>query len=113
MAQDIITPADRIKFVQATLAVVNGKWKLPILMSMHQGVNRFRDLQRSVPTITTRVLSKELKDLEANNLVIRKVKEGKPVAVEYILAPYSASLTPVVSEMIKWGKQHHKTAKKH
>jgi len=75
-------------------------------MSMHAGVNRFRDLQRSIPTITTRVLSKELKDLEQNKFIIRKVHDSYPVAIEYILTPYSYTLNPIVDEMIKWGRQN-------
>ena len=108
MKQDITTIADKIRYVQDTLNVINGKWKLPILLSMYAGKSRFRDLQRNIPNITTRVLSKELKDLEASKLIIRIVHEGHPVGIEYKLTTYSFTLTPVVDEMIKWGKQHSK-----
>ena len=99
---------NRITHVQTTLQAINGKWKLPILMSMYAGKSRFRDIQRNIPQITTRVLSKELKDLEASKLIIRIVTDGHPVSVEYKLTTYSYTLTPVVDEMIKWGKQHSK-----
>ena len=99
---------NRIAHVQNTLQAINGKWKLPILMSMYAGKSRFRDIQRNIPQITTRVLSKELKDLEASKLIIRIVQDGHPVSVEYKLTTYSYTLTPVVDEMIKWGKQHSK-----
>lgn len=99
---------NRIAHVQTTLQAINGKWKLPILMSMYAGKSRFRDIQRNIPQITTRVLSKELKDLEASKLIIRIVTDGHPVSVEYKLTTYSYTLTPVVDEMIKWGKQHSK-----
>jgi DNA-binding HxlR family transcriptional regulator len=108
MKQDITTIADKIRYVQDSLNVINGKWKLPILLSMYAGKSRFRDLQRNIPNITTRVLSKELKDLEASKLIIRIVHEGQPVSIEYKLTTYSFTLTPVVDEMIKWGKQHSK-----
>jgi len=98
----------RIIHVQNTLSVINGKWKLPILLSMYSGKNRFRDIQRSIPNITTRVLSKELKDLEASKLIIRIVHDSYPVSIEYKLTSYSHTLTPLVDEMIKWGKQHAK-----
>jgi DNA-binding HxlR family transcriptional regulator len=52
--------------------------------------------------------TKELKDLEANKLIIRIVHDGHPVAIEYKLTSHSFTLTPVVDEMIKWGKQHSK-----
>jgi DNA-binding HxlR family transcriptional regulator len=108
MKQDITTLSEKIGYVQDTMAVINGKWKLPILMSMFDGKSRFRDLQRNIPNITTRVLSKELKDLESNKLIIRVVQDTYPVTIDYKLTTYSFSLTPVVSEMIKWGKQHKK-----
>ncbi len=108
MKQDITTLQDKINYIQDTLAIINGKWKLPILMSMFDGKSRFRDLQRCIPAITTRVLSKELKDLEANKLIIRVVNNTYPVTIDYKLTTYSFTLTPVVAEMIKWGKQRTK-----
>jgi DNA-binding HxlR family transcriptional regulator len=108
MKQDITTISDKIGFVQGTLQAISGKWKLPILLSMYAGKNRFRDIQRNIPNITTRVLSKELKDLEASKLIIRIVHGSYPVSIEYKLTTYSFTLTPVVDEMIKWGKQHSK-----
>lgn len=99
---------DKIKYVQDTLYVISGKWKLPILMTMFDGTDRFRDLQRNVTGITTRVLSKELKDLEANKLIVRTVHDTYPVTITYTIAPYSYTLKPVVEEMIAWGKQHRK-----
>ena len=108
MKQNIVTITDKIRYVQDTLLVINGKWKLPILMSMYSGKSRFRDLQRNIPAITTRVLSKELKDLESNKLIVRIVHDTYPVTIDYKLTSYSYTLTPVVDEMIKWGKQHSK-----
>jgi DNA-binding HxlR family transcriptional regulator len=108
MAKEVSKIADKISQVQTTLSVINGKWKLPILLSMYSGVSRFRDLQRNIPNITTRVLSKELKDLEASKLILRVVHDSHPVSIEYKLTTYSFTLTPVVDEMIKWGKQHSK-----
>jgi len=108
MKQKSSTSADKIAYVQDTLNVINGKWKLPILISMYEGKSRFRDLQRSIPAITTRVLSKELKDLESNKLIVRIVNDTRPVTIDYKLTTFSYTLTPVVDEMIKWGKQHSK-----
>jgi len=99
---------NRIAYVQTTLQAISGKWKVPILMSMYAGKSRFRDIQRNIPQITTRVLSKELKDLEAAKLILRIVHDWHPVSIEYKLTSYSFTLTPVVDEMIKWGKQHSK-----
>ncbi|MCD9019265.1 winged helix-turn-helix transcriptional regulator [Parachryseolinea silvisoli] len=98
----------KIKYVQDTLYVISGKWKLPILLAMNFGARRFRDIQRAVPKITTKVLSKELKDLETNLLVIRTVYDTSPVTVEYTVSPYCKSLKPLVDEMILWGYNHRK-----
>jgi len=97
-----------LKPVTDALYVLNGKWKLPILISMYSGISRFRELQRNIPNITTRVLSKELKDLESNKLIIRIVHDSHPVSIEYKLTTYSFTLTPVVDEIIKWGRQHER-----
>lgn len=106
-AQQLST-ADKIKYLQDTLYVISGKWKLPILMAMYEGADRFRDLQRSVSNITTRVLSKELKDLEMNKLIVRNVHDTYPVSITYTLTLYAYTLTPLADEMIKWGQQHRK-----
>lgn len=96
-----------MKYLQDTLFVIGGKWKLPVLRAISMDCYRFRDIQRSVPFITTRVLSKELKHLEENKLIIRTVYEA-PLAVEYKLAKYTRSLLPVIEVMILWGKNHRK-----
>jgi DNA-binding HxlR family transcriptional regulator len=100
-----MTEEQAMKYLQDTLFVVGGKWKLPILRAIHSGNYRFRDIQRSVLLITTKVLSKELKHLEENKLVIRTVYHS-PLAVEYKVSNYTLSLLPVIKEMILWGKNH-------
>ena len=103
----------QIKHLQDTLYVVNGKWKLPVLVAIHQGASRFRDIQRSVNGITTKVLSKELKDLEQNKLVVRRVYDTSPPTVEYTTSSYCDTLQKMILEMIDWGKNHrHKIREK-
>jgi DNA-binding HxlR family transcriptional regulator len=109
MPREKLSMTHKINYVQDTLYAISGKWKLPILMTMYEGISRFRDLQRGIPSISTRVLSKELKDLEANKLITRKVLDTYPETIEYTLTPYSYSLKPVVEAMISWGRQHRKT----
>ncbi|MFZ0596895.1 MAG: helix-turn-helix domain-containing protein [Flavobacterium sp.] len=111
MQKDILTTEQKIRYVQDTLFVISGKWKLPILIAINQGSNRFRDISRSVAPITTKVLSKELRELEQNKLVIRKVYDTSPVLVEYTVSSYCKSLTPLVEEMILWGKNHREKIK--
>ncbi|WP_246484952.1 winged helix-turn-helix transcriptional regulator [Chitinophaga qingshengii] len=95
--------------VRDALDVINGKWKLPIIIAISRGHKRFRDIERNIPKITSKVLSKELKDLEAHKLVKRSVFDSQPVTVEYTLTPYAATLNPVIDALFAWGTQHRKT----
>jgi DNA-binding HxlR family transcriptional regulator len=100
-----MTDQQAMKHLQDTLFVIGGKWKMPILRALHHGASRYREIQRNVPNITTRVLSKELKHLEENMLVERKVY-ASPLAVEYKLSQYAYSLIPILEHMVLWGKNH-------
>ncbi|CAD0009719.1 winged helix-turn-helix transcriptional regulator [Flavobacterium chungangense] len=86
--------------------VIGGKWKLMIIISMARGNKRFTEIQKQVSGISARVLSSELKDLEMNGLIVKKVENGYPVTIEYELLPYSHTLEEVVGAMTKWGMQH-------
>jgi DNA-binding HxlR family transcriptional regulator len=99
---------EEVQALQDTIYVIGGKWKLPIINSLCNGNRRFRDIERSIPGITTRMLSRELKEMEANKLVKRTVTPNTPVMVEYTVTSYCRSLGDIILEMIKWGKQHRK-----
>jgi DNA-binding HxlR family transcriptional regulator len=86
--------------------VLNGKWKLPIIGSLLYGKKRFKELERDIPKITPRMLSKELKELEINSIITRTVQNTIPVKVEYELSASGRSLNTVLDAMITWGKQH-------
>ena len=92
--------------VQDTLYVVGGKWKLVILsILINEGTQRFGELSRA-SGISPRILSKELQELEMNELVKRDVKKTKPVTVEYSATDYSYTLSEVIDAMIRWGENH-------
>lgn len=98
-----------IQFVLAlndTLNVINGKWKLPIIGSLLFEKRRFTEIQRNIPKITPRMLSKELKDLEMNGMVKRTVYDTNPISVEYELTDSAKSLSDVLDKMLEWGLQH-------
>jgi DNA-binding HxlR family transcriptional regulator len=99
---------EEVQALQDTIYVIGGKWKLPIINSLCNGNKRFRDIERSIPGITTRMLSRELKEMEANKLVKRTVTPNTPVMVEYTVTSYCRSFGDIILEMIKWGKQHRK-----
>jgi DNA-binding HxlR family transcriptional regulator len=92
--------------VQDALYVLNGKWKLPIIIALNEGNKRFGEIQKNVAGIASKVLSSELKILELNGFVIRQVYNEFPVLVEYELTEYSNSLKNVITALTDWGLQH-------
>ena len=97
--------------VSDALYAIGGKWKLMIIIAMARGNKRFTEIQRQVTGISARVLSSELKELELNGFIIKKVENGYPVTIEYELLPYSHTLEEVVGAMTKWGMQHREKVK--
>jgi DNA-binding HxlR family transcriptional regulator len=69
--------------VKDALYVLNGKWKLPLIISLQEGPLRFNEIQKSVGEITPKILSKELKDLELNEFVVRRVLKTTPLTLNY------------------------------
>lgn len=94
--------------VRDALDILNGKWKLQIILCLTFGKKRFRQIQREIPGITPKMLSKELKDLEVNGLASRHVYDSVPVTVEYELTRYGRTLKPLIVELHKWGAAHRK-----
>ena len=90
------------------LDIFNGKWKIVIMCSLNERKKRFKELQRDVGKFTGKMLSKELKELEINELVKRTVLDTKPVTVEYELTSYGGSLEKVITELVSWGLKHRK-----
>ena len=105
MARD---QSEELRALQDTLYFIGGKWRLPIVNSICNGNRRFREIERSIPGITTRMLSKELKEMEMNKLVKRTVYDESPVLVEYEPTEYCRSFGKIIMEMINWGREHRK-----
>ena len=95
-----------IRPVRDVIELIGGKWKLPIIIALSFGHQRFKELQRQIEGITPRMLSKELKDLEINGLVNRSVFNTTPVTVEYNLTEYGKTLDKVIEVMREWGTSH-------
>ena len=100
--------SEELRALQDTLYFIGGKWRLPIINSICNGNRRFREIERSIPGITTRMLSKELKEMEMNKLVKRTVYDDSPVLVEYAPTEHCRSFGGIIMEMINWGKAHRK-----
>jgi DNA-binding HxlR family transcriptional regulator len=92
--------------IRDALDVLSGKWKLQIIIAISAGNNRFREIERAVTGITSKVLTKELKDLEEHQLIRRTVYTGTPVLVEYTLDEYAESLENVIVALNEWGTGH-------
>lgn len=92
---------------ELTLAVIGGKWKLIILWHLGlEGTKRFSELKRMIPQITQKMLTNQLRELEDDLLVERKVYAEVPPRVEYSLTEYGVSLMPVLRLMYDWGKSY-------
>lgn len=92
--------------VSDALYVLSGKWKLPIIIALTFDNKRFGQISKEISKITDRMLAKELRELETNQLIIRKVYDTIPVTVEYSLTEYGKSLDPVIRELAMWGMNH-------
>jgi len=102
--------ANYVLAVNETLNVINGKWKMPIMASLFFGKKRYGALVKEIPKINSRMLSKELRDLEANGIVTRTVYNTIPVSVEYELTKSGRAFEKVVNAMLEWGLEHRKIA---
>lgn len=92
---------------ELTLAVIGGKWKLIILWHLGlEGTKRFSELRKLIPGITQKMLTNQLRELEEDKLVMRKVYPEVPPRVEYSMTEYGESLMPVLRSMYDWGKKY-------
>ena len=96
--------------VETTLTMLSGKWKLMIIYYLLEGTKRFNQLQRDLNGVTHRTLSKQLKEMVEDELVIRKDYGEIPPRVEYKLSALGQSLAPVLSSMHEWGEQYEQRA---
>jgi len=94
--------------VQDALDVLSGKWKLPILTALKLGNKRFKEISKATNGITDKVLARELKEMEANQLVTRTVYEAFPPKVEYSITEHALSLDSVLIPLRNWGNNHRK-----
>lgn len=97
--------------VETTLSLIGNKWKVLILRDLMTGTKRFGELKRSVGDVSQKVLTAQLRDMEENGLVSRKVYAEVPPRVEYSLTPLGESLSPILSAMKNWGENFKETLK--
>ncbi len=97
---------ESINAINDALYVLNGKWKIMVIKALNEGPKRFSELERCIDGISPKALSKELKELELNEIVFRKVYNTIPVKIIYELTPYSDSLKEIIDCLGDWGLQH-------
>jgi len=99
----------RMRSVQDAMDALNGKWKIAIISSICcYGKRRFSDILNDVEGVSNRMLSKELKELEINQLVKRTVLPRQPITVEYELTEHGNTMQRIISELSAWGTVHRK-----
>ena len=104
------TPAEKKMYycpVEATMSKLSGKYKAIILYHLeHDGVLRFCELQRMIPRATAKMLTQQLRELEADGFVTRKASPAVPPKTEYSLTEFGKTLTPVVDAICDWGVKY-------
>jgi len=89
--------------VEAAISLIDGKWKCVVLFHLFEGTARFGEIQRRIPGVTPRTLTNQLRELELDGLIVRKVYPQVPPKVEYSLSDLGRSMAPVLSALKSWG----------
>ena len=92
--------------MREALATISGKWKLEILWLLNQRIHRFGELKRAIPGITQHMLTAQLRELEADGLVSRKIFAEIPPRVEYAITPRAKALKAVIDAIFAWWRKH-------
>lgn len=105
MAEKIIkeTCKHKLMVTRDALEVIQGKWRIPIIISLTEGNKRFGEIQREIGDISPKMLSQELKALETTKIITRTLYDSMPVAVEYSLTPLGQSTQKLLDELFNWG----------
>ena len=98
--------------VETTLMIIGDKWKVLILRDLMDGTKRFGELKKSIGSVSQKVLTAQLRDMEEKALLIRKVYAEVPPRVEYTLTETGYSLKPVLDAMQNWGKAYQEKMEK-
>ena len=96
--------------VEMTLQLIGNRWKVLIIRDLLEGTKRFGELKKSVGSITQKVLTQNLRDMEESGLLIRKVYAEVPPRVDYTLTETGYSLKPILDSMVEWGTSYKNNA---
>ncbi len=96
----------KVRAIDDTLHILSGKWKVVLLAHLCYKPMRYSELLKDLNGIAGKVLSRELKELEINGLIIREVSDGQPLAVTYTISQYGKALKELTDGLADWGLQH-------
>jgi DNA-binding HxlR family transcriptional regulator len=105
MVKEKLIISEKTCSLKEVLDIIGGKWAMPIIYILSKGKMRFKELERSIEGINTRMLVKELKNMEANGILIREVFATVPPTVEYTLTYKGEQLLPSIKSLHNWGQE--------
>jgi DNA-binding HxlR family transcriptional regulator len=105
MSENKITNSENTCSLKDVLDIIGGKWAMPLIYHLSKGKMRFKEIERSVEGINTRMLVKELKNMEANGIITREVFATVPPTVEYTLTFKGEKLLPSIVSLHSWGQE--------
>jgi DNA-binding HxlR family transcriptional regulator len=95
--------------ISSAIALIGGKWKLAILYNLREQTMRFSELKKALSHVTQKMLTQQLRELERDGLLSRKVFAEVPPKVEYSITPIARKLEPILALMCAWGKEHRES----
>jgi DNA-binding HxlR family transcriptional regulator len=105
MVKNKISVSEKNCTLKDVLDIIGGKWAMPIIYILSKGKMRFKEIERSIEGINTRMLVKELKNMEANGIITREVFATVPPTVEYTLTVKGEKLLPSIRSLYSWGQE--------
>lgn len=105
MEKNSLKKSQKACSIKDVLDIIGGKWAMPIIYNLSKGKLRFKEIERTIEGINTRMLVKELKNLETNGIITRKVFASVPPAVEYALTLKGEKLLPSIKSLHQWGQE--------
>lgn len=98
--------------IGTAIAIIGGKWKIPVLYNLRERTMRFNEIQKALPQVTQKMLTQQLRELEKDGLISRRVYAQVPPKVEYTITPLAKNLEPILDALCLWGAEYKKNIDK-
>ncbi len=95
--------------IGTAITIIGGKWKIPVLYNLREETLRFSEIQKALPQVTQKMLTQQLRELEKDGLVSRKVYAQVPPKVEYTITPLAKKLEPILDALCAWGREYQES----